>query len=72
MEQAHTRKSHCHIMFIAGSDDILITIGTTRLKYVADAGLGGALDTIGEREEGVRTERDTAQVVEPGKALVSR
>ena len=58
-----------HSMFIARGNDFIITLGTTRLNRGRDAGLRGLINSIAEREKGVR--RHTATTA-PFARLVGR
>jgi hypothetical protein len=55
MEQPYPRKGHCHTIFIAGIDYIIVTDGAACLCYIFNAALVGTFDIVAEGEESIRT-----------------
>ena len=55
VEQTDACKCHCHIVFVASSNHMVITYGATRLCNVADTTLMCAFYIISEWEESVRS-----------------
>ena len=53
MEQTDSCKCHCHIIFVASADNMVVAYRTTRLCYVADAALMCSFDVISKGEESV-------------------
>ena len=51
VEQADACKCHCHIIFVASADNMVVAYRTTRLCYVADAALMCSFDVISKRKE---------------------
>ena len=52
------REHKNHVMVISGPDYVLIPCGPAWLSHIADAGLGGPVDVVPEREEAVRGKAD--------------
>jgi len=52
-EMTHAGKDHGDIVFIGGVNDLLVPHRSPRLDHRRDAHLGGTVETIAKREEGV-------------------
>ena len=70
MEQADTGECHCHSVFVAHIDHVVVTDRATRLCDILHAALVGTLNIITEREEGVGTESHILHLVEPCALLL--
>ena len=57
MEQTDSGKCHCHIVFVTGFDNIVITDGTTRLCHICHTTSMCTLDIIPKWEECIRSKR---------------
>ena len=55
MEQTDSGKCHCHIVFVAGLDNVIVTDGTARLCNICNAASMCALDVISKWEERIGT-----------------
>ena len=49
----HAGEDHGHAGFVGGGNDFFVADRAARLDHAADAYLGGIVDTVAEREEGV-------------------
>ena len=56
MEQTDTCKAHCHIVFVAGINDMIITNGSARLSHIFYAALVCTLNIVAKWEECVRSQ----------------
>ena len=72
MEQTDTGECHCHSVFVAHIDHVVVTDRATRLCDILHAALVGTLNIITEREEGVGTESHILHLVEPCALLFFR
>ena len=70
MEQADTGECHCHSVFVAHIDHVVVTDRATRLCDILHAALVGTLNIITEREESVRAESHILHLVEPCALLL--
>ena len=52
-EVPHAGEHHGDAMLVGGGDDFVVAHGTARLDYRRDAGGGGVVEAVAEREEGV-------------------
>src|SRR5690606_5442655 len=52
-EMPHAGKHHCHAGFVGGGNHFFVADRTTGLDDAADTHLGGVVDAVAEREEGV-------------------
>ena len=65
VEQTDTGECHCHSVFVAHIDHVVVTDRATRLCDILHAALVGTFDIVAEREEGVRAESHILHLVEP-------
>ena len=56
MKQSDAGKAHCHTIFIAGFDYIIISDGAAGLGDVFHAASVCSLDIVSKREEGIGAE----------------
>ena len=71
VEQSYSCEAHCHAVFVACLDNIVIADRTTRLCDILDAALVSALDIVAEWEESIRTEADILHLVKPCTLLLT-
>ena len=64
VEESHAGEGHDHIVLVTLFDDQVIADGAARLGDVADTGSLGALDVVGEGEEGIGTQSHTSDAVQ--------
>ena len=50
----HAGEYHGNAVFVGGIDDFLISNGSAWLNNALNAGLGSSINTVAEREEGIR------------------
>ena len=72
VEQPDTGEDHAHAIFVTGGDDVFVAVGAAGFDDVARARKHGAVDAVAEGEEGVGTEADAFERVEPGAAFGGR
>ena len=65
VEQAQAGKCHHHAVFVAGLDDGRVGHASTGLHNIIYSVLGRMINTVAEREKGVRGQADTVQIVQP-------
>ena len=53
VEKSDSRKCHCHIVLVAGHDNMIVTDRSARLRDILNAALLGPLDIVTEREESI-------------------
>ena len=56
-------KEHRDTVFIARRNDILVFLGSTRLDYRHDSGLGSSMDRVGEREKSIRSKYASSRTI---------
>jgi hypothetical protein len=71
MKEPVVGERHSHAVFIACFDDLSIHHTPAGLHDVGDAQLGGVVETIAEREEGVAGETDARHGVQERTLLFS-
>src|SRR5215469_11893532 len=60
-EMTHSSENHRHSKSVSGGDDLLVTNRASGLDYRGSSGFGDLLDSIGEREKGVRCGHSTLE-----------
>ena len=65
MEKTHTGKGHDDAILIALFDDQIVTDGAAGFGDILDTGSGGALDVVGEGEEGIGTQGNSVPGIQP-------
>ena len=57
VEQTNAGEGHCHVIFVAGLNDIVVPDGAAGLSNVLNAAAVRPFDVIAEREKRIRAER---------------
>ncbi len=57
-------KTHDHVIFVAGGDDVVIPDRTAGLGHVADPGTVSPFDVVAKGEEGIRSQGNPVQGIE--------
>ena len=70
MEKSHSRERHCHTVFVAAIDNDIITYRAARLRNIAYTALFRAFNVIIKREEGIRAECNSCDLIEIGSLLI--
>ena len=65
MEQSDSGKCHCHTIFIAGCNYILISYRSAWLSNIFHAALMSSFNIIAEREECIRSQGYISQLIQP-------
>ena len=69
VEQVHAGEDHDHVFSVALFDDQVVTDGAAGFGDVSDAGGEGALDGVGEGEEGVGAQSYIPAGGQPGSLV---
>ena len=65
MEQSDSCKCHCHTIFIAGCNYILISYRSAWLSNIFHAALMSSFNIVAEREECIRSQGYISQLIQP-------
>ena len=65
VEQTHSGECHGHAVAITALDNVAVALGAAGLCDISYAALAGAVDIIGEGEEGVGAQGDIGDLRQP-------
>lgn len=69
VEESEARVDETDLVLVAGSDDVVVANGSSRVSQVLYPELTGTVDVVPEGEEGIGAHGDSRQLGEPFLAL---